>query len=450
MNLKIIIKNVGANSLTMGIIMLFRLLSVPVFIKFWGVDLYGEWIVLNALTAYFAMTDIGLNTATANMVSCHYVNKEFQKCDTLINNNIFFIIATFLLLFMVLLGINELNILSNLFQFKLISNKTLQIGTFLLFGQVFVGILNNLLSTIYRATNYFAKGVMIDNVIRIAENSVLLFGVAANLSILSILLLGLIVKVFGILFKFFDSRKYYKFSIGFQYVRYNELKQIFIPSISFFTYPIANSFSFQGYTLVINFILGSAAVVVFNTTRTLVNFIRTGIEILHNSVWPELSLAFGKQDKSTMRVIHRYTLLTSFTIAILSSVFLGLFGRHIYLIWTGYKIEFDSLLFYLFILAILSNTLWSSSAVILNSTNNHKGLSFLYLSLTILTFGIATLVVSLSKTISFIPIFFILMDLLLSNYVIKKSLFLTDDSLSGFTKSVFRVYNVFTIHKNRR
>jgi hypothetical protein len=50
----------------MGLMMMFQLLSVPVFLQYWGVNLYGEWLALISLTAYFQMTDIGLNTATAN------------------------------------------------------------------------------------------------------------------------------------------------------------------------------------------------------------------------------------------------------------------------------------------------------------------------------------------------------------------------------------------------
>ena len=47
--------------------------------KYWGIELYGEWIVLNALTAYFAMSDIGLNTVTTNEFSINYKQKNNRQ-----------------------------------------------------------------------------------------------------------------------------------------------------------------------------------------------------------------------------------------------------------------------------------------------------------------------------------------------------------------------------------
>ena len=115
-----LLKNVAANSITMGLMTLFQLLSVPIFLKFWGVELYGEWITLNTLTAYFQMTDVGLNTATGNSFTFHYVKGQLEKCTILINNNIFFIFSAFLTIFLFVVCLGKMGVFIHLFHFSLI------------------------------------------------------------------------------------------------------------------------------------------------------------------------------------------------------------------------------------------------------------------------------------------------------------------------------------------
>lgn len=435
-NIKALLQNIGANSLTMGIMTVFQLLSVPIFIKYWGVELYGEWIVLNTLTAYFQMTDIGLNTATGNEFSFYYAKKKYDKCNVLINNNIFFLILAFLFMFLVLIALNQMNLFAGLFQFKIITLAIVKASLIILFAQVFVGTLNNLLNTIYRATNYFARGIMIDNVIRISEYLVILLGVILSAPIPKILFAGLAVKILGLVFKYFDSSKLYNLLISIKYYSYSELKRTIIPAVSFFSFPIANSIAFQGFTLLINFLMGSVAVVVFNTTRTLINLIKSGIDILHKSIWPELSLAYGRNDTGSFKKMHRYAVVSSFAIAFLSALFLVFFGKNIYVVWTEYKVEFDSILFYLFIVTLLSNTIWSSSSIVLQSTNNHIIFSLIYLVATIASLGLAYLILIFTKTISYMPFSLLLIELSMSTYVIRKSLQLTGDTLRDFMSAI--------------
>ena len=419
----------------MGIMLLFQLLSVPIFLKFWGVNLYGEWLTLNTLTAYFQMTDIGLNTATGNSFTFHYVKSEFDKCSILINNNIFFIFLAFGIIFILMLVLIELNFFTSLFQFKLISNITVNICLILLLGQVFIGTLNNLLNTFYIAVGNYARGVMIDNVIRISEYLVLLIGVIADIPIYLILLFGLLTKVIGVLIKYLDSTKYYKLELSYKYLKFKELKEIVIPALSFFSFPVANSMIFQGVTLLVNFFLGSIAVVVFNTTRTFVNFCRSVIDILHKSVWPEYTLAYGHSNIKTLRQLHRKTVLLSIILIIITSIFLLMFGKTIYLVWTKGSTEFDPTLFYCFIAALLTNTIWSSSNVLLQSTNNHKVFSLLYLICAIIALFTAFVVLKFTDCISYLPLSFVFIDILLIFYVIRTSLVITGDSLKEFTNS---------------
>lgn len=425
-------KNIGANSLTMGLMLIFQLLSVPIFLNFWGVELYGEWLTLNTLTAYFQMTDVGLNTATSNQFTFNLIKKDYKSCTILINNNIFFVLISFFLIFLVLISLIYLNFFSSLFNFKIISSKLVNICLLLLFAQVLIGTLNNLLNTFYIATGNYARGIMFDNLIRFIEYATLIAGLVLGLTLPSILVLGVIVKIIGLLFKYFDSSNFYKLHINIKYFDLDELKKIIIPSLAFFSFPIANSIIFQGFTLIINYFFGSASVVLFNTTRTLVNFSKSIIDILHKSIWPEITLSFGNNNKEIMKMLHRRTLAISVGLAVLTTLFLGLLGHYIYNVWTNNTIKFDGLLLKLLLLSLLTNVIWSSSNTILQATNNHKMFSLYYLGSAFIGSITALIILKLTMTLSYLPVALILVDIFLIFYVLRASLLITNDTIKTF------------------
>ena len=447
-----IFKNVFANSLTMVIILFFQLISVPVFLKFWGVERYGEWIVLNTLTAYFQMTDVGLNTATGNSFTFHFVRNEKERCNILINNNILFILVAFLLIFLLLISLMANNFFLHLFNFKLISEKEINLGLILLFAQVFIGTLNNLLNTFYIASKNYARGIMIDNLIRASEYMTLIIGIISNVPVIFILTIILLVKFFGLIIKYIDSNKFWKLQLGFRYFNIEEFKAILLPAVSFFSFPIANSIIFQGITLLVNFMLGSVMVVMVNTTRTLVNFCKSITDIIHKSVWPELSLAFGLKDYALMRNLHRRTIFISLLISIFVSIILFFFASPIYLYWTKHKAVFMPGFFNLLLVSLVINILWSSSNVLLQATNNHKMFSLIYLFCSAGALVLAFIIIKLTNKVNLLPIAFIASDIVLFAYVFKVVLKITNDTLLNFwsciLEDVIHFSSIFRLRKS--
>src|ERR1700744_1686765 len=46
--------------------LLVQLLGVPLFLHFWGARLYGEWLILSAIPAYLAISDLGFGSVAGN------------------------------------------------------------------------------------------------------------------------------------------------------------------------------------------------------------------------------------------------------------------------------------------------------------------------------------------------------------------------------------------------
>lgn len=430
-NLKTLFKNIGANATTTAAITLFQIASVPIFLKCWGTSLYGEWIALNTLTSYFQITDVGLTTATANELTFCHAKGEYDRCNALISNNAAFVVGAFFVLLLAVLGLSGLGIFAKFFRFKIISPAALSVCLLLLLAQVFIGTLTNLLSSIYRATDTFARGAMVDNAIRASEYIGLLGGVFARLTVPQVLSIGVSIKLVGIVLKYRDSQRQFHFTLHPKYLRYEELKSLWLPSGAFFLFPLSASLALVAPVALVNFFLGSTAVVVFNTTRTMVNFGRSMIDILQRSVWPQLSLAHGRSDAHSMRWFHRITLLSGVAVALTWGVLLMLFGQRVYTLWTAGRAHFDPTLTYCFLAALVTTTLWSSSGVVLQSTNNHKTLSFLYLCSAVLVLGLSYGILRYTGDMNVLPLALLAGDILMISYVIKRALSLTGDSLKG-------------------
>jgi ABC-type nitrate/sulfonate/bicarbonate transport system permease component len=63
---KSIAKNYTANGIGLGIRFLEQIALVPLFISFWGITKYADWVLITAFSSFFSMADMGLNTVTTN------------------------------------------------------------------------------------------------------------------------------------------------------------------------------------------------------------------------------------------------------------------------------------------------------------------------------------------------------------------------------------------------
>lgn len=56
----------GANAFGQLVTIIVQLVGVPILLHAWGVQLYGEWLILFAIPAYLSMTDLGFTQCAAN------------------------------------------------------------------------------------------------------------------------------------------------------------------------------------------------------------------------------------------------------------------------------------------------------------------------------------------------------------------------------------------------
>src|SRR5438034_2020331 len=61
-----LLKGFGANLYGQGVVIVIQLAGVPILLRYWRPQLYGEWLILFAIPAYLSMTDLGFSQSAGN------------------------------------------------------------------------------------------------------------------------------------------------------------------------------------------------------------------------------------------------------------------------------------------------------------------------------------------------------------------------------------------------
>lgn len=69
-------RGIGAGMIGQALGVVTRLALPPLFLKAWGVDIYGEWLLISAIVANLALTEIGGSVYVINRLTQEFANKN--------------------------------------------------------------------------------------------------------------------------------------------------------------------------------------------------------------------------------------------------------------------------------------------------------------------------------------------------------------------------------------
>lgn len=422
-------KNLLANIFGVGVQLFNQIVLVPFYILFWGNELYSDWIVISALTTIFAMSDVGLNNVIQNRFAIRFSEGNRRECDSLLTNNFLLVGVTLLVSLLGCLVFVIFGDITKIMKLHLLSREQASFVFLILIAKVFIGMFSGIENAIYRATHNASISVYMDQIGNFIVALLTLGCILCKIPITIMCVLICVPQLILLIVKHFHSKKYYKYRFSLACADWALFKSVFVPSLAFMAFPLGNTIVLQGYTLVVNSFFGANAVVLYNTTRTLCNFVKTLIATLQNAVWPEYSIAFGKADFSKMRHLHRKILKITIAISICASIGLLVLGPFIYKIWTHNAVIFSYELMGVYVIALFVECLWTSSSVTLMATNNHAKLGVTYILSASLAIALASIMV---RTIPDCPLSLmtstlILMHILIASYTIQAGFKLTRD-----------------------
>lgn len=374
-----IARGLAANIGGMGVTLVIQLVSVPVLLAAWGVPTYGEWLVLSAIPTYVALSDLSFSSVAGNSMVMLVAQGKRAEAITL-GRRLWSIVT-------VMTGIAVLAALAIALVFggafgsgAAIPVSEAQVVLVALFLQVAVGNQYGVLDAWYRAGGRYPTSSALRNLGRLLEFGALMGAVllGAGPGTAAVAFLGGSVAGFGV--SWVVVRRAVPWStFRPELPHLKTFRELFGLGVAFMAFPFGNAMSLQGFTIVIGATLGSTAVVVFSTTRTITRIALLGMAQINNSISPELSRSIGGGQLREARAILRRSVQLSLAGLCLLVPGLALFGVQVIRRWTNGLVDPPFLLLLILLLVIVANSTWYTFSAVLTATNRHRRMAVIYL-----------------------------------------------------------------------
>lgn len=427
-----LIANIYGQLITIAI----QLAGVPLFMHYWGVQLYGEWLILSSIPAYLNFSDIGFAKVGANDMTIRVAQEDKEGALQVYQSIWIFISGLSIVFVCMLLLIIYSAPLATIFSITHLSATQTQLILIVLMFYVLFGLQSGVFSAAFQASGRYALGTLLANTVRLGEGIGSIVALVLGGSVMNIALIMLVIRLLGLLVMWLVLYKNEPWlSLGFKLASKQKIRGLIKPALAFMAFPLGLALSLQGMVLVIGMTLGSAMVVIFSTYRTFTRLLVQMITTLNHSVWPEISYAYGAGELELVNQIHRRVSSLTFWIAFAVVTMLGMNGEWIIGIWTRHTFEHNQTLLLLMLAITFINVLWQTSWVVLMATNKHEEISFVF---------VVSAAIALLVSYEILPLFgingagwvLISVEVPLFLYVINSTLKLVNDKWFFYLKSV--------------
>ena len=393
--LKRVAAGVGANG--MGYLLTFAnsILLVPVFLAFWGGQLYGEWLALSAAMGYLALLDLGLQTYVVNRMCQAYARKHLDDLHRDLHSaiEIFTVVA--------LLGLTGIAVfialapVELLFHLEFTTRKLAGLTIMLLAANVFLNsIPMGLIAGLYRATGAYARGQMIGNVMRMAQFVATAAVVSLWRSTAGLAATWVLVNVVGILLILRDLRRFRPdVRLDLAAGSWRHGIRLIGPALLFLLFGVASALNMQGMVLIVNSALGAVAVVQFVTIRMLSNIIPQGLAVVNSALWPEMTIVDARGERERLIRLSRWLVKFSVSVAVLVALLIRFVGPDLYHLWTGRQIAFEPRVLDLLLIQAVLMAVWNASGLPLLASNRQRAYAWWTLLNAVVSIGLALILV---------------------------------------------------------
>jgi O-antigen/teichoic acid export membrane protein len=365
-----ILKTFAALGVGQCIHVLTQLVLPPAFIASYGMERYGEWLVLSAAVGYLSALDFGLQTYTTNELVMLFHRGDLLQFRRLQSVG-----------WWLTLGLSLVGAVMASMVFVLPVERWLNVGwshvaaaqaLFWLALQLLAGIAMGNLSGLYRVVGQAHRGAMWGNVSRALSMAATVAMVVSHRELPEVASLQFLVLVvcIGIILldlkracpAVFPSLRYWDRTLALGVLK---------PSLFFGCFILNNFLIFQAPLLLLNRFLGPQIVVVFTVGRSLFSFVRQGAAMVQHSLAPEITRLYGVGDRLKLaRVLaHAETLVLSASVVL--GVGMLLVSPLALKLWLGRPELFD---FWIYLLLMLVTTVMNvkdCQLYLQYFTNNH-------------------------------------------------------------------------------
>jgi O-antigen/teichoic acid export membrane protein len=190
--------------------------------------------------------------------------------------------------------------------------------------------------------------------------------------------------------------------------------------------------------MTVGYALGPVDVAIFSSARTVSRVALQMVQMVNNTFWPELSLAYGAKNEALIRKLHRRACQMAVILACtVVAAMLG-FGPWFLNHWTGGHVPPSRPLLAILLFVVVLYSLWSTSSTLASAINQHQKLAAWYVSGTAVTV-LLTYVLARRFGLYGAAWSLVLSEVIMNVYVLPNSLRIAQDTWPGFLASMFDV-----------
>ncbi len=433
-----LIAGFGANTFSRLSTTLTQIFSVPIFLTHWGTHLYGEWILLNAIPSYLGLSDVGFGSVAGNEMTMLAAAGKLDEALIVFQSVWVLTTVISVAVGLTLLGAIWFVPLDRWLHIYVLSTHDVRLIVLLLGLAILLGMQENLFQQAFRCVGKYPLGTMAKSLVVLAAFLSTMVGVLMGMSPVGVTIFYVVTNVAGVLALWVLLRREVRWiRFGIEHARWATIRRLTNPALSFMSFPLVNALNLQGILVVVGYVLGPIAVVTFNTARTISRSAAQGMNLINNSVWPEMSAAFGLGDMDLARKLHRRACQLSLLLCLSITVGITLFGNWIWKIWTVGRVPTDPVLLYIFLGQMLVSAFWFTSLVVPMAINKHQGVARVMLAATLLALALSWALMHVPELrLRGAAIALTVGDLITALYVLRESLRLLEDNLSSFMTSM--------------
>ena len=354
---------------------------MPLYLHAWGPVLYGEWLTLAAAVGYLCLMDLGLQLYVVNRLNACWSRWDRDTYTRILHSALAW--TTLLGVLAVALGVGAITVspLIGALDFVATSSRSASWVLLLLALQIGLSLPQGLLCGIYRTIGEYARGVMIANAQRVAGLLLTIAVLLAGGGLVAVAFAQVLPFAAVVAWVLADLRRRHpEIDVGYTRGDLRLALQLLGPTALFFLVQGTLVLTLQGSVLLVQSLVGAAAVAVFVSLRTLANVGRQLAGIVSNVLWPEMTALDARGERATLRNAHLLAAKLNSAVCLAVGLFLHLLGAGIVALWTRGELLYDASVMNALVAWTILQAPWVSCMYVLLACNRHRRLAFLCLA----------------------------------------------------------------------
>jgi O-antigen/teichoic acid export membrane protein len=412
--------------------------GVSLLISSWGLDRYGDWLILAAIPNYIAFSDIGFVGAAMNEMIMAVGREDRTRAVEVFKAVSSALLGLFVIVAVAVPLVGLLVPVASLLNLGTLTNAAARWILVMLAADALLEVYAGLFYGGFAAEGRYGEGSLWMTGLLLAE----FCGLAAAVVLGGGPALGagamLGVRAAGTVVMYLAMRHRVPWlRLGRPAAIRPVLRRLISPALASGAIPAALILNIQGMVVLVGVTLGPAAAAVFSTVRTLSRALNQLLASVFAVITPEISRAYARRDNELVRRLHRRGCQLAIWLALPPAIVLAAFGGPILKLWTSGKVDPSGLLLDIFLVGVVVDALWTTSLGVLYATNQHQRVAAYYFAGSLISVAVAYPLIE-AWGLDGAALAVLLLELFMPFPVLRQALPVAHDNLRGLIAAIVR------------